>query len=630
MPLPPNPDEPGRAWPLLLSAAGFLLAFRAIGATFLRGYTLDLGSITLPSPLYTVFLLVWAVFGALALVSAAAGFARVAQRGDAAETFTRDWLGPSDRRFMLVAGVFAAALPLLFHLLVLGGARLTDDEAAYHFAAQLLSQGRLSAPSHPAREFFDNAFMINDGRFYAKYMLGWPLLLAPGAALNAPFLMNPLYQGLTVPALYMILRHATDSAWARAGTVLFATAPMLLFGAATMMSHTSCICVLAWAWWLLIRGQQPGANLRHHLGFALLLALAFFIRPTSTIGIGGVLALAWVGALRSVPNRERVQRAGAFLLVAAAAIAVLLAVNHAQTGDPLELAYARNAEYEAQNQPFAALPVEYRHLQFHDPVRMIATSAVGFLRLNFDLFGWPIGLLVLFLAVGDRRARLAWYAALGFAVVHLPTVDMGIDSFGPVHWYEIALPVLVLCTLGLERTHRWLSHLEYRSARVVVPCLLCAAIACAWIGYMPVRVSALVQMAQASNAPIEAVAQAGVRDAVVFAPRPWAVSCDAPTQSFAFFRPNNDPDMSASVLWANHITVEKDRAMMRHFPGRRGYVLARLEDCTLGVLPVEEIDPELAKILDAAAKRAMSKKPRAAKRHSAPPVTPHRPTSMRD
>jgi len=50
--------------------------------------------------------------------------------------------------------------------------------------------------------------MCNAGTFYPQYFLGWPALLAPFTVLGLPWLANPVYLMLTVPAWFWVMRHA--------------------------------------------------------------------------------------------------------------------------------------------------------------------------------------------------------------------------------------------------------------------------------------------------------------------------------------------------------------------------------------------------------------------------------------
>lgn len=582
---------------LLIAGAVFAIGlFRLVGLYFAHDFVLDLGSVGYPAPRYAAFLMTWCAFGTFAAALLTFGMAQLALRQGAADRFAHDWQAASDRRFVTSAALFALALALGVSLGVLRGARLTDDEPAYLFMSELLASGRLSAPSHAMKVFFDNAFMINDGRLYAKYFIGWPLLLAPGTAIGLPQLMNPLYFALTVPALYAILKHYVSVAWARAGVVLMISAPMLVVGAATRLSHTSCMCVLAWVWVFLLRATRAEARLQDHFGFAALCALACFIRPNSALGIALPLAIAWLIGLRQQPGSRRVAALAAMALTAALAIGVLLLVNQAQTGDPFKIAYARSTEYDAEiGHRYAAFDANYAHTQFEDPLRALAMSGVGLLRLNFDLLGWSIGLLPVVLALGLRRARLPFAMLASFVLINLPMTDAGIDTFGPVHYFEVALPLLVLCVLGFERTGEALQTVAGGAGRVWLPSAFAALIVCGWLGYFPVRAQALVRMTQDILTPEEAASDANLHRAVVFVPRPWGAMCrGAPTQNFAFFRPNNDPDLKNDVLWVNNLSLTENRKFMQHFPDRQGYVLLRRRDCTAKLLPLAKVSQKLA------------------------------------
>jgi len=64
------------------------------------------------------------------------------------------------------------------------------------------SQRHFTAPSPPARESFDFPHTINNGRWYSMYPPGWPLLLALGVLVQAPWLINPILGGLTILLLF--------------------------------------------------------------------------------------------------------------------------------------------------------------------------------------------------------------------------------------------------------------------------------------------------------------------------------------------------------------------------------------------------------------------------------------------
>ena len=104
------------------------------------------------------------------------------------------------RQWTVGLAVAAFAMAVFTHLVILQRTPVTDDESTYLFAAQHLGDMRLWVTSPADKLFWDRAFMINDGRWYTQYFLGWPALLAPFTALGVSALANPIYFSLTIPA----------------------------------------------------------------------------------------------------------------------------------------------------------------------------------------------------------------------------------------------------------------------------------------------------------------------------------------------------------------------------------------------------------------------------------------------
>lgn len=120
------------------------------------------------------------------------------------------WERGSDRAWVIGPSLAAFGLSAFVSWRVLRGMDLTIDESAYRFMADLLSHGRLYGHSPPDKLFYDRRFMINDGKVFSPYFLGWPALLA-------------------------------GSTWARLAGVLFVTSPFAVFMAATQLSHPACL-----------------------------------------------------------------------------------------------------------------------------------------------------------------------------------------------------------------------------------------------------------------------------------------------------------------------------------------------------------------------------------------------------
>lgn len=581
----------------IMAAGIVVLTFYAVGDLFLDGYALDLGSILLPVARHAYFMLIYTVVGTLIATLLGIGLYRLVERR--ASKIVEQWSDIPDRRWVVLISFLSAAVPLALRFQLLDSAPLVDDESAYRFSAELLASGRLWGESPPLKLFFDRAFMINDGRLYSQYPLGWPALMVPGVWLGNTGLMNPLYSALTVPPLFFVLRRLCGSNWAKLGVLLYPLSPMLMVGAAIEVSHTSCLMALAWLMWFVSRSLDDDAPMWVHAAVSFFFSLTFFIRPTSALGIGIPFLLVWGLAVLRLRGRARFTAIVAFMVPAVVLAGLFLLVNDVQNGSYWTVAYQRGLAYARENDfRFSAWPngtsIQVVDFAFDSPYRGLAVMAAAWIRLNSDLFGWPLSLFFAVFAIGVRAARLHLACAVSFCVVHFFVKHVGVDTFAPMHFYELSLPSIVLTVLGLQRLTKLLGELmpDFSRLRSFPIALAAAAVLTGLVCFVPVRFGAIIDIVDHVTAPRDAIEGANVHRAIIFSPRPFAPSCSSWTaRHFVFWRPNNDPDLENDVLWVNHISVETDRLLMEHFPDREGYVAVWTTDCRVVVANLDELEP---------------------------------------
>ena len=582
-------DKPLSAPAAILGGALCLLAFHAARLAMRHGDSLGLGSIDEPTPLYGRFLALWLVFGTAAAALLALGLVRaVAPYG---KSLAGAWNRGTDGKWMLYGVLFSLLIPVLIRKYVLLGMPVADDEAAYHLMAEILAQGRLYGESHPLKLFFDNRFLINDGKLYAQYFVGWPALAAPGVWFGLAEYMNAFYAALASVPVFLVVRRLAGSAWARAALILYVTSPLLMVGAATELSHTSCLTALAWClWFSLVAGDRPSPWWAH-FGMAATFSVAFFIRPVSALGLALPWLCIWLWKLRGVPPGPLGRRLAAFALPAVGMAFLFLAVNQVQHGSAFAVGYDRYYEYsEANDFRFSlfsepseqALP----DFEFSDVFGSLGKTSLALFRFHFAFLGWPVLLFAIF--AGGRRL---WSAVFCFVAVHFFTNSIGIDVFAPVHYFELALPVLVLTILGAQRLQSWLAGGD-SMWRGLVPCLLVSLVVVGLAGYTPVRLREAHRLAEAVYMPWRALEEAGIDRAVVFTSSPFVSSCHSrPSSPLVFARPNNDPAFQNDVLWVNHVSLEENRRLMEYFPDRPGYVMGWLRSCEVVMQPLDGIPP---------------------------------------
>jgi hypothetical protein len=568
-----------------LAAVLVMVAFHLVGTAYANGFALDLGSLNFPTPGYLTAAALWMPFGALAAILLAFAIVHGAGRSDRAQRLQAEWESLSDRRFLAWTMTAAVVIPFVIRRWMLHDAPLTDDESAYRFGAELLASGRLWAQSPSMKLFVDQNFIINDGRLYPAYFIGWQALMAPGVWFGATSLMNPLYSALTVPALIGVLTSLVGRSWARAGAVLFLAAPFIQITAATQLSHTTCLMALTWCLWMYLKLAETPASLRHHAAFAFAFGVAFCVRPQSTVPIGLPLLVAWALIIWRLDATTRARAVAAFAAPAGALALLFLGVLWAQNGSPWKIGYVRSAEYIIENRFRFTTFVTVDHnalpgFSFSQLGLSIARAASGLFRLNLDLFGWPSSLALLLFArpSASSGTRILWGMVGVSLVVQLFQNDWGIDTFGPVHALELALPILCLTIVGA----RYLSHWSVSSGFGAA--LLAALILTAWTGFVPIRLQAVRQIAAHLNVAFRAPEKVGLTRAIIFAPRPFAPPCGGAPKHFVFFRPTNDPDLTNDILWVNNVGPEENRRFVETLGGNKpGYTMRWTSQCEVAL-----------------------------------------------
>jgi hypothetical protein len=228
------------------------------------------------------------------------------------------------------------------------------------------------------------------------------------------------------------------------------------------------------------------------------------------------------------------------------------------------------------------------------PDASLDTMGTAMLRLWFSISGWPIGLVLALCAHGHRSVPWLWGIVVSYFITHYANLTPGIDAFGPVHYFELALPLLVLTVQGVAGATRLAARVSTApSARSVPVVAMALSVMLALCLFVPARLLTVGRIAEASNLPLLAPARQNISNAVVFATRPFNTYChSAPARGFVWWIPVNDPDFTRSVLWVEHISVQKDRALLKElFPERTGYLMLWTRSCKVKLLPIDEIVP---------------------------------------
>jgi hypothetical protein len=232
-----------------------------------------------------------------------------------------------------------------------------------------------------------------DGRYFPKYPLGLPLIVAgvwKVAGPTAVYFISPAAMLLGLTAVFLLARRVAGSFAGLLAVLIVAASPVTLGLANNPNSHAAALCAATWGTYFLLGWWQSGGLARAALA-GLLIGLAATIRYSEAL-LGLPLILVALFNLRPGDGRSRAE-AFALLTAWAAPILLLLSVNRLTMGTW--------TGYDATHE---STGFAIRHLARHWDVVIRQLAGTG-LFLTF-----PVGVtgLILLFARNGRLAAVLW------------------------------------------------------------------------------------------------------------------------------------------------------------------------------------------------------------------------------
>jgi hypothetical protein len=380
---------------------------------------------------------------------------------------TEEGRRPWDRRLPFIAAswVFVVSSGLAF--VVFERVPHIDDSICYLFQAKYMSLGKLWLPRPPEPESFGVAHLIVDGaKWYGKFFPGWPAVLAVGVAARVPWLVNPLLAAASILLVHHLIRRIYGVGTAHGVTLLLSASPWLLFLSASLMAHAASL------FWMLLalvavdrqRERRTGA---WPLVAGVSLGMLFLTRPFDAALVGPVVALWAVGlGARRVSMPSLLATGTAAALVAG----LYFLYNAALTGNPFAAPHQLWAErlfgpgVEVLGfGPNVGIPL-WRNadpLPGHGIADVLLNANKNFSLLNFELFGWAAGSLVL-ACIAMQPSAVGWRDSVMIGILvsviggHAFYWAPGGPDFGARYWYLTIVPLAVLTIRGADMVVRGL------------------------------------------------------------------------------------------------------------------------------------------------------------------------------
>lgn len=490
-----------------------------------------------------------------------------------------DWAAAS----AVVAGaavVATAGIMGWISAVVYRGIPNVQDAVAYFFQAKTLTTGRLWAPAPQLPSFFSQQFiLVYHGHWFGKYPPGWPLVLAIGLLVHAPWLVGPVMSAASLGLLYLIGREIYGWKVGILAALLGLTSPFWLFLGASYYPHAASGFFLISFVYLLVLWDRKVSGERTRvwswratdalflIPAGLVFGLAFITRqldaavlsvPFLVIFLRRPLALVWVGFGAVWP-----------------AIFYLF-YNRLVTGSFFGNAYTLE-------RPFDRLGFG-RHVGGPTAYSANFTFARGLWNVSYDLahlesglFGWPyffaIALVAVPFALGRAR-RWDWI----FAASVLCLVSAYIFYFAdgvwftyPRYWYVTIPWLCLLVARGFQELYRWplwvgLRLPRIRGAALIAPGLLLGVLVLYdAIIYTPATTALISSYGRHSLIAITAAKRARLHNALIF-----QVQNKTLWWPYGGVLPQNSPLLTGNIIWARD-EGPKDVQLMALYPTRRFY-----------------------------------------------------------
>jgi hypothetical protein len=461
-----------------------------------------------------------------------------------------------------------------------------QDSVVYNFEAALLSKGKLFAPAPPNPPSFDfNFLVVRDGKWFGQYPLGYPLLLAAGHVIGAPWVIPPLVGACVLVLTYLIARELFSRKVAAVSCLLAFFSPFFQVNAPNFMSHSTASLYLALGILLLIRSCSGGEVRRQTpCGFlaGLSLGLLFNTRPLNALPVLAIAAavLLWCACI----GRTRFTAVALFLLGVAMNVALLLLMNYATMGHPFRAAYAVCGSAVSFFGPDYPLGVALLHYY---------TSMTLFVMV---IFGWPpFFTLAFFLCFFCIARKNAWsvvlcliFFTMTLANLFFSTMSSPGHMYGPRYVYEPFFIFIILAVYGWDEARRFVGEMAGRGgAPARAASLICHGVfwgllvvltisaQLVWLSrggalfqfpFMPGNLFALKGFNYTSGAMIDKVKAEGIHHALLFVedrePDWWYYG--------ALF-PLNSPFLDSDIVVARDRGPGENARVMGVFPDRAVY-----------------------------------------------------------
>jgi 4-amino-4-deoxy-L-arabinose transferase-like glycosyltransferase len=351
--------------------------------------------------------------------------------------------------------------------------------------------------------------------------------------------------------------------------------PFFYLMSSTRLSHTTSAFFLALFMYLFLRTKRID-NVKWRMLFALLAGLslgyAFNVRQLTALGYSLPFIIVMIIDLKRSPTKGFLTEV-LFVIGFGIIFIFTLWYNALVTGNPLRF------PYQYYN-PMESLGFG---VNGHTAVLAFRNLAVSITRLNSVLFGFPLSLLFVFIflfAKKDFGDRLSLGILGGLAGSYMFFFCPGVSDVGPVYYYEMFIPLILLSARGILFLRDTLSQHFEHGKRFVYTFLILSCIAAVGT-FIPERMTHIARLTKEIREPYETVQSANIHRALVML-QPFNY------KGWVFSYRNPSPTFSDDIVYCRYADSVSNRTLINYFHDRSLYLLRyNANQAQYEMLPIE-------------------------------------------
>jgi len=446
----------------------------------------------------------------------------------------------------------------IIHFSVMKGFPFISDEFSYLFGSDLLSEGKLFTASPPMHDFYHVMNLVNNGRWYSKYTIGFPLLLAAGKILHVRFLVNPLCSAFLIVFLFLTVRRLSDLIPAISACILAIFSPFFLVLGAVYFPHAAnAMCSVAAVYFFLKTTDEKGwlnpALAGVFAGFNLLIR-----PPDGAIILIGILPFIIYGLMKSGDKKGAAFRFVFSFLFIFLCVAVMLAVNQIQNGSLLLFGF--NVYYPEEKWGFGSFE--------HNFIKGLWNIAYAHMRNALWTVPFMLIFSILSFAAKDKQPALLVIPFILLTIFYIGWHGLGGKDYGSRFYLPVFMLLLIPAVSGIIEVGRRLEKKTTAKPELFIVVFTIITAAYSFTAILLPLLSSLLELNKAQLEQWQFIENPPglTSPALIF------IQGTDGAMNFMFTRNSHDY-INQKNIYVLYLDPEENEKLIRLFPDRTPYIL---------------------------------------------------------